>query len=318
MFCELSRQLGSDDYAFAARTVIERLQQRSVPVQSGVEWNDYTDVIRGTAGIGLALLHADDVLGTSEALKLAEFAGARLIQQGQRVPGGTRWEMTPGFRVYMPNFSHGTAGVAYFLARLYENSSDGSTLQAALRGANHLKAIANLDNEGCIVMHNDADKDDLYYLGWCHGPVGTSRLFHQLARVTEDPSWHEWVIRGSRSILDSGIPEKLTPGFWNNVGSCCGSASVLQFFIDLHNVYGNEEYLTFATRMADDILSRGEQKGPALRWLLAENRTQPDVLIANTGLMQGAAGVGLSLLALDSAMRNEQAGLNYADSPFGT
>jgi len=35
---------------------------------------------------------------------------------------------------------------------------------------------------------------------------------------------------------------------------------------------------------------------------LAKNRTSPDAVVAQTGLMQGAAGVGLAMLHLDGAI----------------
>ena len=37
-----------------------------------------------------------------------------------------------------------------------------------------------------------------------------------------------------------------------------------------------------------------------LKWIQAEHRLHPDRLTAQTGLMQGAAGVGLTLLRLDA------------------
>ena len=37
---------------------------------------------------------------------------------------------------------------------------------------------------------------------------------------------HAWVGRGARGISSSGIPERRTAGFWNNVSVCCGNAGV--------------------------------------------------------------------------------------------
>jgi lantibiotic modifying enzyme len=216
----------------------------------------------------------------------------------------------------MPNFSHGTAGIAYFLARVYEETKDRRYLEASLGGARYLQAIAKTDGDICLIQHNQPQGLELYYLGWCHGPVGTARLWRQLAKVTGDASWDAWVDRSARGILQSGIPEKLTDGFWNNVSQCCGSAGVGQFFLDLHATRATPAYLAFAKRITGDLLKRGTRDEQGLRWVQAEHRTQPKLLVAQTGYMQGAAGIGMWLLRLDAAERGRGNFVSFPDTPF--
>ena len=66
---------------------------------------------------GLFLLHAGKVLDDPATRKLAARAADRLTEVGVAEHGGLRWSMDPKFPRRMPNFSHGTAGIAYFLAR---------------------------------------------------------------------------------------------------------------------------------------------------------------------------------------------------------
>ena len=42
------------------------------------------------------------------------------------------------------------------------------------------------------VFHHEPDGEDLFYLGWCHGPVGTARLFYRLHQATGDRQWRDW------------------------------------------------------------------------------------------------------------------------------
>jgi hypothetical protein len=42
----------------------------------------------------------------------------------------------------------------------------------------------------------------------------------------------------------------------------------------------------------------------------------PNVVLAQTGLMQGAAGVGLSMLRLDGAMRGRKPAIILPDAPY--
>ena len=68
--------------------------------------------------------------------------------------------------------------------------------------------------------------------------------------------------------------------------------------------------------MADDTLRRATADGDSLKWIQAENRVQPDSLVAQTGLMQGAAGVGIALLHLDGATRGRSPFFVLPDNPW--
>lgn len=301
---------------------------RPVPAPEGTEapekaeWGEVNDVIAGAAGAGLYLLDRARQLEDLAALRLAVRVGHRLVERGIPEAGGLKWRMMPPpYEKLMPNFSHGTAGVAYFLAALYQDTRQPAFLDAALAGARYLQKVANTSGDGCLVFHHEPEGKNLYYLGWCHGPVGTARLFYQLGQVTQDPAWNEWVRKGARSILRSGIPEKPTPGYWNNAGQCCGAAGVGDFFLRLHRrkILDDKgaEALAFARRIADDLLRRAAPTpGGGLKWVHAEHRAKPEYAYAQTGFMQGAAGIGMFLLHLDAVERGRAWDFRLPDSPF--
>jgi len=54
----------------------------------------------------------------------------------------------------------------------------------------------------------------------------------------------------------------------------------------------------------------------SMRWIQAEHRTRPELLIAQTGLMQGAAGIGLYLVHLDAFEQRKRPKINLPDSVF--
>ena len=278
-----------------------------------------SDIISGTAGVGLALLAASRDLNRADARDLAAAAGRRLISQQIAAGGGSKWAMTPATptRLY-PNFSHGTAGVAYFLVALHQATGDRRFLEAALSGARYLVKTAKTDGDVCLVFHHEPEADglNLFYLGWCHGPAGTGRLFHQLATVTRDREWHTWFVRSANGIKQSGIPERETPGFWNNVGQCCGSASVADFFLSYHHITHDPSALGLARRVTDQILTKATRDESGTRWIHAEHRVQPGNVAAQTGWMQGAAGIGAWLLRLDGFDRGRGVVVKFPDSPF--
>ena len=73
--------------------------------------------------------------------------------------------------------------------------------------------------------------------------------------------------------------------------------------------------------MTDDLLTRATRVelpggGPGLKWIQAEHRVQPDLLIAQTGYMQGAAGIGLLLLQMHAHESGREFVLHFPDSPY--
>lgn len=303
-------------YLDGFRQCLRVLYDTAVEDGQGIQWGTTTDIISGSAGTGLFLLYAYQETGDSSLLQLASRAGTRLIELGLPAEQGTKWAMDSGTSRLMPNFAHGTAGIAYYLASLYLETENEPFLNAALSGASYLKNIARTEGETCLIFHHEPGGEDLFYLGWCHGPVGTARLFFQLYRITGEREWIEWVERGARAILESGIPGSEHDGFWNNVGICCGSAGVADFFLSLYRMNPTKEYLDFAIRLTEDLLGRATAEEGGLKWVHSEFRLQPDFLQAQTGLMQGAAGVGLWLLRLDAFEQRRLPQIVFPDNPF--
>ena len=312
---EVSRASGLDRVQRASERTLGDIHRGARDVGGGVEWNDTTDIISGSAGIGLYLLRVAATRNDARAKALAVRAGRRLLEREYRHGSTGFWMMTPGFTRNMPNFSHGTAGVAYFLASLAGETGDPDFRDAAIRGARYLQSIASrTSGDGRRIFHNDPDGRELFYLSWCHGPAGTARLFHRLGSITRDTTWLDYVPRLAQGTIASGVPER-SPGFWNNISQCCGNCGVSDFFVSLHATTGKPEYLAFARRVADDTLARGTPDGDGMKWIQAENRVSPNEVYAQTGLMQGAAGVGLSMLRLDGALRGRRPTIVLPDSP---
>jgi lantibiotic modifying enzyme len=313
---ETFKSTGDNRYRDGAKRCVLLLRLRAKMVGTGVEWNESTDIISGSSGIGLFLLYAARELDDTAALDLAAAAGRRLCELGRPASGGLKWPMSPKFDRMMPNFSHGTAGCAYFLATIYLETRQKELLDAALAGAKYLKAVAKTEGDVCLVFHHEPKGEDLFYLGWCHGPTGTARLFYRLYQATEDREWLDWVKRSARALTASGIPEKRTPGLWNNVSQCCGSAGVAEFMLDWHRITKDRAYLVFCKAMTDDLLERGTRDEKGLRWVQAEHRVQPDLLIAQTGYMQGAAGIGTLLWHLDAFEHGRKKRITLPDCPY--
>ncbi|HEY0928429.1 MAG TPA: lanthionine synthetase LanC family protein [Gemmatimonas sp.] len=296
-------------------------------------WIDSTDIISGTAGIALALvwLQGRDRSTASpwrDVDRQLRGAARSLLDAGVAEGNGTKWAISDKTPRRYPNFSHGTAGVSYTLATLamHPALAGDRTLQQAARngalsGARYLDAISTVSPGGSRkIFHSEPGNESLYYLSWCHGPAGTGRLYRQLERLTGDAAWRRYQPALAKAIVESGVPEQHPDrsGFWNNISQCCGNCGVAEYFISRHTATRSADDLAFAQRVMDDVVTRATSDNGGLKWVQAENRTSPEDVVAQTGYMQGAAGVGIALLHLEGAMRGRKPLVVLPDSPSWT
>lgn len=315
-------------YRDAALEATRKLADSGVAVGKGVQWVPSPAVGLG-GGIILYLLYASRTFRQGGLLKLAARGGSRIIELGQPdARGGLRWQGLPEQAAskaaahipqdaYFPNFELGTAGVAFVLARLYEETRQPEFLQAARAGARHIQSIATVKGDAALVYYREPDLQDLYYLGYCHGPAGTARLFYQLHKVTGEPEYLEWTEKLARGVIAAGVPEKLTPGYWNVACQCCGAAAEVDFFLSLWLATGKNTYRDFARRVADQLISRESNvDGRGYRWYQAWTRVKPWEVNAETGYKIGASGIGAALIHTHLAVADRYSAILFPDNPF--
>lgn len=307
----------------------------AIPLGAGVGWvekNPYEayspdntnvgemyDLSIGAAGVGVTLLHAyrsglDDE-GKEWAIKVAD----RLLEVAEKTEDGLRWPMMDNLPApyIMPNFSHGPAGIAYFLAELYEETRNQSYLDAAISAGQYVQSRAVPKGDGVLVCHHERpDPAELYYLGYCHGPAGTGRLMYKLFQITNDDAWMKWIDRNIRGLLATGAPETRSEGLWNNVSQCCGDAGMGDFTLYLYRATKEKRYLNLARRIARHVLSEGNRDGNLISWTQAEMRIRPEALQTQSGYMQGAAGIGSFFLHL-ATIEERPVKIPLLATPFG-
>lgn len=324
VLAEAARLTGNDNYRQVAIAIADDVVAAATTTDAGVEWSGVPTVGLGDGGIVLFLLWAARELANPSYREVAVRAGNHILALARRDPrGGLRWD-GPSMERFgvpagaaMPNFELGTAGVAYVLARLFEETRDRRFLAAAKGGSDHVQALTTVKGDAALLYYREPDHTDLYYLGYCHGPVGTARLFYELYQITGEQEYLTWTERFAQGIVASGVPEKLTPGLWNVVCQCCGNAGILDFFVSLWQATQRAEYRLFAERVADQLLSRASNlDGKGCRWYQAWTRVQPANVAAETGYMIGAAGVGSALLHLHLAEEGRYEAILFPDNPF--
>ncbi|MFJ3310011.1 lanthionine synthetase LanC family protein [Streptomyces sp. NPDC086549] len=263
------------------------------------------DIIMGTAGVVMTAVWA----GGEFAEAIATTGCEALLRVADRTEAGLDWGIGADTESRAPNYSHGTAGVAAALAVAGTALHREDFVEAAVEGARHVLSVGSLEDDGFIVPHtippSKREVEPVTYT-WCHGPAGTSHLFAALVRagVAEVAGFDIGELRQRclTSILTSGVPQRLRPGFWDNDGRCCGTAGVGDVLLDAAQdcaTTARAETLVQAARtMGDALVERAIRDDEGARWRFLEHRVDPPLLPPGTAWMQGAAGIAAYLLRL--------------------
>jgi len=309
---EIYRITNKPIYKTTVLQTVELLEQSAARSESGIIWGGITDIVYGASGIGLYLQYVADALDYPGADSLAIMTANGLIDLAIISPAGWRWKYMPSYERFMDNFSHGTAGVGYFLSETFRRTGDKKFLEGALGSAGILDS---LENDKGYIPHHCPGGEDLYYLNWCHGPAGTGRLYYSLYEASKDEKWLEKLTFSADHLMQEGLHEHEAPGYWNNYGKCCGSVSLAEYYLWLFEITENVKYLEYSHIMTDQLLSHSTKENGYLKWVHAENRTSPENIAAQTGLMQGSAGIGLWFLQLHAFQDDKKPLIRLPDKP---
>ncbi len=263
------------------------------------------DIVMGNAGVVLTAVWS----GGESAEAIATTGCEALLRVADRTEAGLDWGIAPGATSKCPNYSHGTAGVASALAVAGVALDRADFVDAAVEGARHVVSMGSLEGGGLVVPHtippSKREVEPVTYT-WCHGPAGTSHLFAALAHagVAEVSGLPVGELRDRclTSLLTSGVPERLRPGFWDNDGRCCGTAGVGDVLLDAAQDCGTparaDTLVRAARTMGDALVTRAIRDDTGTRWRFLEHRQDPPLLPPGTAWMQGAAGIAAYLLRL--------------------
>jgi lantibiotic modifying enzyme len=255
------------------------------------------DILEGDAGTLVMMTE----IGGEAARPAASLLADRLVASAIWSNEGPDWTFGPaGDEIIAPNFSHGTAGVAFALARASTMLDRPDLLDIAATAGHRLISLGLWPDGTLAVPIRIPPKPGSpeFAYGWCHGPTGTVRLFQLLAQLQEVPVWTDTVAGCLAAIRASGLPARLYPGFWDNLGRCCGTAGVGDMSLDRYQETSDPDWLNFADELASDVLSRQISDSAGVRWSNTEIRADPPELPPVVGLMHGAAGIAGWLLRL--------------------
>lgn len=218
------------------------------------------------------------------------------------------------FKHKEPNFEFGTAGAGYLFTKVYELTGDKKYIDAAKSTVKYLKSIAVKQKKGYLIPYKLGKYDDLFYLGNCHGPVGTAKLFYELYKVTGEEGYLADVLELAKGAHSLNAPFAQSAGFWNTTCVCCGPAGYVPFYIGLYKATDDNIWKDYIHRVGEVLI--GSQTGD--RWDIAFDRTKPDVITAPAGYFTGAAGIVTSLLQIYAFEKKMSGITGLIDDPYNS
>ena len=213
-------------------------------------------------------------------MEQATACGYHLLNNRTKSESGFRaWATLEG--KLATGLSHGAAGIAYALLRLYKTTLDPVFLEAAEEAIAYERSVFSPNAGNWQDVREDKPS---FMTSWCHGAPGIG-----LARL------------GSLAILD-------TPEIRQEIAVALNTTQQLGLQAIDHLCCGNlgriEVLLVAATKLPQPELGETAQKQTA--WVVARAKQRgafclfPDIAgdIYNPGFFQGTAGIGYELLRL--------------------
>lgn len=316
---EVYRLYKDENARHGAGQIIDYYFKHAVKTDEGIYWSGNCPVFFD-GGIALFLMDSYYTYGSAEdklrsyITGAADYILAHAIKHGE---GALEFDrLNVDFKHKEPNFEFGTAGVGYLMAQVYVLTGDSKYLEAAFAAVNYIKSIAVKQKKGYLIPYKLGRYDDKFYLGNCHGPVGTAKLFYELYSITKNPEWLQEVrelIDGAESL---GAPFAMAWGFWNTTCVCCGPAGYMPLFIAMYRETGEDKWKELAHRVGELLVGSGSVTEDVFSWEIAFDRTAPDKLTRPAGYFTGAAGMIVMLLELYCLETGKGGVTSFIDDPY--
>jgi type 2 lantibiotic biosynthesis protein LanM len=243
--------------------------------------DQHFDIISGAAGAILGLLALHNISLDPEVLNKAITCGNHLLNSRVVSDSGYRtWATVDG--KLLTGFSHGAAGIAYALLRLYKASGETAFLEAAEEAIAYERSVFIPEQGNWPDFRQSFPKDKpVCMCSWCHGATGIGLARLGGLDILDTPEIRQDI----EAAINTTKQQKLT-GIDH---LCCGNMGRVEFLLTASRKLSRPELLEDAMQIASQVVARANQKG---------HFGYGPILTFHPGFFQGAAGIGYELLRL--------------------
>ncbi len=259
-------------------------------------WATEAELLYGLAGFGVWALER---LPRPAAAALVDVIVGRLEGAAQRRNGGVVWagDDPPEPGAIDLGVAHGLAGTVAFLARAVGAGIAAATASALLDPAVDWLLAQRADGGGGTTIPPYSGRDlseRTARAAWCYGDLGVGAALLAAARHAARPGWEE--AARAMALRAAARPDHLMR--LTGTGLCHGSAGAAHVFNRMYQATREQELGDAAARWFRVVLdARHPSDGIGGFGALRERGHRELEWWADPGLLNGAAGVGLALLA---------------------
>ncbi len=271
---------------------------------SEAPWPGTCDLISGLVGIGV---YALERLPGSGARKLLQGIVRQLSTKAIPMSREIAWHTPPGLLTahqrretpsgrYDLGVAHGTPGIIAFLGQAFFSGVSRATARRLADSAMEWLSAQVLETDkGRTIPYMTAPeiKPQPARLAWCYGDLGVAASLVEVSRRSRRPAWHRFAIDLAlgctlREWPESGVRDACL---------CHGAAGNGHAFNRLYHNTRDSRFRDASRLWFEHALNmRLADEGIAgfRFWSAAQH---PPQWVAARGLLEGAAGIGLALLA---------------------
>lgn len=264
-------------------SLLEEAETLALTLGPRIDQDEHHDVIAGAAGCLLSLLALHRTRPSQAVRELALRCGERLMDKALPMERGLGWVVPIVGPRPIGGVSHGSAGIALALLRLWGESGDERFRRTALGALEYDRSLYSPEHRNWLDLRAGAaelavDESSLYPCFWCHGAPGIG-----LARLASLPFLSDPEVLQE---IETAVGTTLEQGFGRNHSLCHGDLGNLDLITEAARTRGDEALRDRAGRIAGGILESIDERG----WLYGLPRGAEPL-----GLMLGLAGVAYGL-----------------------
>jgi type 2 lantibiotic biosynthesis protein LanM len=247
------------------------------------------DVISGAAGAILGLLSLYRVTGDSAVLAKAIACGQHLLDRRVSYNGAPQAWQTVG-DVPLTGFSHGAAGIAYALLRLYAVTGNKAYHEAALEGIQYERSTFSEDKcnwpDFRTSESHPAENHSVsaFPVQWCHGATGIGLARIGSFGIVPAPDIEREIEIALQTTCDFGLQavDHL----------CCGNMGRIEALLVGADRLGRRDWQQIALGNASKVVARAARDGA---YRLFGNLP---CSVSTPSFFRGTSGIGYQLLRL--------------------